>query len=162
MASRITSINTFHSTVYSGADQRKHQSSASRPFVPGIHRWPVNYPHKWTVTRKVFPFDDVIMTINYKAILKVIYQSCHMILPAGNQGIIDMEWWMIYSEIKGAQYMQVFYNPKLCNVIHGVSITATALVRDCTGLIYLMDKYNIFHELCICVCRVFFCVVVSH
>ena len=27
----------------------------------GIHRWPVNSPHKWPVTRKMFPFDDVIM-----------------------------------------------------------------------------------------------------
>ena len=26
----------------------------------GIHRWPVNSPHKWPVTRKAFPFDDVI------------------------------------------------------------------------------------------------------
>ena len=43
------------------ADQRKHQSSASLAFVPGIHRWPVNSPHKWPVTRKMFPFDDVIM-----------------------------------------------------------------------------------------------------
>ena len=39
----------------------KHQSSAWRAFVRGIHRWPVNSPHKWPVTRKMFPFDDVIM-----------------------------------------------------------------------------------------------------
>ena len=49
------------STVYSGADQRKHQGSASLAFVRGIHRWPVNSPHKWPVTRKMFPFDEVIM-----------------------------------------------------------------------------------------------------
>ena len=47
--------------VYSGADQRKLQSSASLVFVRGIHRGPVNSPHKGPVTRKVFPFDDVIM-----------------------------------------------------------------------------------------------------
>ena len=40
---------------------RKHQSSASLAFVRGIHRGPVNSPHKWPVTRKMFPFDDVIM-----------------------------------------------------------------------------------------------------
>ena len=34
---------------------------ASLAFVWGIHRWPVNFPHKWAVTRKMFPFDDVIM-----------------------------------------------------------------------------------------------------
>ena len=39
----------------------KHQSSASLAFVRGIHRWPVNSPHKGPVTRKMFPFDDVIM-----------------------------------------------------------------------------------------------------
>ena len=33
----------------------------SLAFVQGIHRWPVNFPHKWPVTRKMFPFDDVIM-----------------------------------------------------------------------------------------------------
>ena len=61
MASQITSITIVHSTVYSGADQRKLQSSSSLAFVRGIHRWPVNSPHKWPVTRKMFPFYDVIM-----------------------------------------------------------------------------------------------------
>ena len=61
MASQITSITIVYSTVYSCTDQRKHQSSASLAFVRGIHRWPVNSPHKRPVTRKMFPFDDVIM-----------------------------------------------------------------------------------------------------
>ena len=52
----------FYSNLCSGADQRKHQSSASMAFVRGIHQWPVNSPHKGPVTRKMFPFDDVIMT----------------------------------------------------------------------------------------------------
>ena len=61
MASQITSLTIVYSTVYSGVDQRKHQSSASLAFVRGIHRWPVNSLHKWTVTRKMFPFDDISM-----------------------------------------------------------------------------------------------------
>ena len=61
-ASQITSPTIAYSTVYSGADQRKHQSSASLAFVRGIHRSPVNSPHKWPVTRKMFSFDDVIMS----------------------------------------------------------------------------------------------------
>ena len=61
MASQLTSFTSVYSTVYSGADQRKHQSSASLAFVRGMHWWPVNSPHKWPVTRKTFPFDDVIM-----------------------------------------------------------------------------------------------------
>ena len=61
MASQITSLTIVCSTVYSGADQRKHQNSASLAFVGGIHQWLVNSPHKGPVTWKMFPFDDVIM-----------------------------------------------------------------------------------------------------
>ena len=38
MASQITSLTVVCSIVYLGADQRKHQSSASLAFVWGIHR----------------------------------------------------------------------------------------------------------------------------
>ena len=65
ITSQITSLMIVYSTVYSGADQSKHQSSASLAFVWGIHRGPVNSPHKWPVTRKMFPFDDVIMISVY-------------------------------------------------------------------------------------------------
>ena len=61
IASQIASLTIVYSTVYSDADQRKHQSSTSLAFVQGIHRGPVNSSHKWPVTRKMFPFDDVIM-----------------------------------------------------------------------------------------------------
>ena len=55
IASQITSLTIGYSTVYSNADQRKHKSAAYLTFVRGIH------PHKWPVTRKMFPFDDVIV-----------------------------------------------------------------------------------------------------
>ena len=61
IASHITSVSMVCSTVCSGADQRKHQSSTSLAFVRGIPRWPVNSPYKRPVTREIFPFDDVIM-----------------------------------------------------------------------------------------------------
>ena len=54
MASQIISLTIVYSTVYSGTDQRKHQSSASLAFVRGIRRGPVNSPHKGPVTRKMF------------------------------------------------------------------------------------------------------------
>ena len=44
MASQITSLTSVYSTVYSGVDRRKHQSSASLDLVRGIHQWPVNLP----------------------------------------------------------------------------------------------------------------------
>ena len=69
IASQMTSLTIFYSTVYSAADQRKHESSASLAFVLGIHRGPVNSPHKWPVTRKMFPFDDVIMNATMVSVL---------------------------------------------------------------------------------------------
>ena len=69
----ISSLAIVYSTVYSAADHRKHQSSASLAFVRGIHRWPVNSPHKGPVTRKMFPFDDVIMA-------REQYHYCHKLM----------------------------------------------------------------------------------
>ena len=61
MASQIACFSMVCSTVCSGADLRKHQSSVSLAFVRWIHRWSVKFPHKRPVTRKRFLFDDVIM-----------------------------------------------------------------------------------------------------
>ena len=61
MASQITSLTIVYSTVYSRRRSKKHQRSASLAFVGGIHRGPVNSPNKGPVTRKMFPFDDIIM-----------------------------------------------------------------------------------------------------
>ena len=68
IASQITSLTIVYSTVDSDAEQREHQSSVSLAFVWGIHRGPVNSPHKWPVTRKMFPFDDVIMISHGKVL----------------------------------------------------------------------------------------------
>ena len=61
IASQITSLTIVYSTVYSGADQSKYQRPSSLAFVLGIYGGPVKSPHKWPVTRKMVPFDDVIM-----------------------------------------------------------------------------------------------------
>ena len=95
IASQITSLTIVYSTVYSDADQSKHQSSASLAFVWGIHRGPVNSPHKWPVTRKMFPFDDVIMeagangwkiSVSSRAICGTVYNflSCFMLFSSFN------------------------------------------------------------------------------
>ena len=58
-----------------GADQGKHRSSASLALVRGIHRWPVNSPHKGPVTRKMFPFDDILMSFVGVKVLKPIHAN---------------------------------------------------------------------------------------
>ena len=82
MASQITSLKIVYSTVYSGADQRKHESSAWLAFVRGIHRWPVNSPHKGPVTSKMFQFDEVIMSYIYPYSLGLLHWHTgnHMII----------------------------------------------------------------------------------
>ena len=51
---------------------KKHQSSASLVFVRRIHRGPMNSPHKWPVTRKMFPFDDVTMPTPVKQSRRIL------------------------------------------------------------------------------------------
>ena len=82
IASQITSLTIVYPTVYSDADQRKHQSSTSLAFVRGIHQEPVNFPHRWPVTRKMFPFDDVIM---------LIYNYTHIFLKMDNARVAAMK-----------------------------------------------------------------------
>ena len=65
MGAMAISNTVVYSIVYPVAGQRKHESSASLAFVRGIHRWHVNSRHKGPVTRKMFPFDDVIMNHTY-------------------------------------------------------------------------------------------------
>ena len=76
MASQITSLKI----VYSNADQRKHQSSASLAFVRGIHWWLVNSPHKGPVTWKMFPFDHIILRLH-------LNQG-----PSYNNGTVNANW----------------------------------------------------------------------
>ena len=73
IASQITRLTIVYSIVYSDADQRK-QSSASLAFVRGIHRG----PHKWPVTRKMFPFDDVIMNNFFRLIFHNQFYTLHL------------------------------------------------------------------------------------
>ena len=61
IASQTTILTIVYSTVYSEADHRKHQSSASLAFVWGIHRDLWIPRTNGQVTRKMFPFDDVII-----------------------------------------------------------------------------------------------------
>ena len=84
MASQITGVSTVYSTFCSGADQRKHTSSASLAIVRVIHRLPVNSLHKGPVTRKIFPFDDVIMEDRDPTVI----QSQHLMAACYNSNAV--------------------------------------------------------------------------
>ena len=99
MASQITSLTIVYSTVYSGADQRKHQSSATLAFVWAIHRDPVNSPHKGPVTRKMFPFDDVIMFLcHINATLREIFPGTKLFWMPDLIYLINLYIWDFWSE----------------------------------------------------------------
>ena len=104
IASQITSLTTVYSSVYSDADQRKHQSSASLAFVHGIHRRPVKSLHIGAMTRKMFPFDDVIMRYVYSEFL-VNLSETHFQLEHGDKDQTNCKYvcvrgyWITYVQI---------------------------------------------------------------
>ena len=121
MSSQITSLTIVYSTVYLRADQRKHQNSASLAFVRGIHRGPVNFPHKGPVTRRMFPFDDVMMCV---------YENKHPWHPisskwlsAGNSHLEQDQGEYLWSALK---YEQVCWTTETVFYIH-----ATFVYKNC-------------------------------
>ena len=82
ITSQIISLTIVYSSVYLGADQRKHQSSASLAFVRGIHRRPVNSPHKGPVTRIFFH----LMTSSYR---------CGPVAPYSDRDQIKISLWFV-------------------------------------------------------------------
>ena len=63
IASQITSLTIVYSTVYSDADKKTSKLRVTGLCV-GNSPGEVTSPHKGPVTRKMFPFDDVIMTLS--------------------------------------------------------------------------------------------------
>ena len=134
MASQITSLTVVYSTVYRGANQRKHQSSASLAFVRGIQRCPVYSPHKGPVTRKLSPFDDVIMVCGISiywiktSIHSYIFSSLHtsqvvMISSRAKQQCLHetysvvwplMTWWHLEHKLYYILHANNFWFSLLC------------------------------------------------
>ena len=128
MTSQFTSLKIVYSTVYSWADQRKHQSSASLAFVRGLHRRPVNSPHKGPVTRKIFPFDDVIMVYQSYFVLIFVLICC--------QAFIRRTWHKSHGVIMigtSATWQQGWYN----NVRHHICWVYCSISRRSSLLIWI-------------------------
>ena len=115
IASQITSIAIVNSIVFSHADQRKHQSSVSLVFVRGIHRRPVNSPHKWPVRRKMFPFNDVIMGENSHSSVLLIIQHRTLQLMAVWRIYLHMAHWLLLLAIDSVPEVRVVDITKLLN-----------------------------------------------
>ena len=104
IASQINSLTIVYLTVYSDADIRKLQSSTSLAFVWGIHRGPVNSPHKWPVTRKMFPFDGVITVSTTRCFAYCIVYFCPNTLELGCKQFSSK----IYTKFCMRQFIETF------------------------------------------------------
>ena len=91
MASQTTSLAIDYSVVYSGTGERKHLNSASPPFVRGIHRLPVNSPHRRRVTRKCFH----LMTSSCNTRLMKLENT--VAAPSENKPPINIQAWHGFS-----------------------------------------------------------------
>ena len=130
MTSQITSLTAVYLTVYSGVDHRKHQSSASFTFVRGIHRWPVNSPHKRSITRNMFPFDDAIMTVTVTFASQYTCVFVHVIaMPQCTTPLItccDAFYYLLIGQITPAairlfRLLQYYHNDLSQIVYHSIS-----------------------------------------
>ena len=76
----------------------------------GIHRGPVNSPHKWPVTRNLFPFDDVIMNA-HDVILYVGFQAT----SPREQWIngVARDWWSAFHRALVRMFFWYFPSYKL-------------------------------------------------
>ena len=96
MASQITSLTIVYSTVHSGADQRKHQSSASLAFYAENSPVTSEFPAQMASNAETFPFDDVIMSNKIRILPTVIKVSPDYFLSfrwENNSGILSVLVW---------------------------------------------------------------------
>ena len=136
MASQITSLTIVYSAVFSDADQRKHQSAASLAFVRGIHRGPVNSPHKGPVTRKMFPFDGVIMLwlFCWQSICN-IYVFNHDFRHAISNSLLSIKIWSTVSS--ETSLLSVYCTSKI--ILRGIKKYARPYS---TGVFFTLSNYR--------------------
>ena len=142
MASQITSVSFVCLTVCSSAD-KKHQSSASLAFMKGIHRWTVDSPHKRPVTRKMFPFDDVIMNpVNdTSAIRHVTWDEGHWVLSYGGFMLHEVILWFSQPHIR----VNVFWL-KFLSVMRMGIVVLNVVASECLLDAKSLETYDLWHK----------------
>ena len=150
MASQISSLPiVLLNRLFSG-DQTKHQNYASLAFVRGIQRWPVNSPHKWPVTRKMFPFDDVIMTQTAIWVDPTLAQCRHCrpdVEPASAQ-LIDV-WQKNYIFCR----FSIYHGPIQHGIVYNTTTTRVEwhcsvieLIKDTTYLALMDELWDVYWQ----------------
>ena len=145
-------LRLFTQPFIQGADQRKHQSFVSLAFMWGIHRWPVNSPHKRQVTRKMFPFDDVSMFV-YKwfAIVILFWTSCRKVyqLSARLKTAISplLTHWIYHSLAPGHRYSDIAVVPL---TYLPLDTMAAILADNIFKCIFLNEKFCILTFTVVC------------
>ena len=150
MAFQITGVSFVCSPVGTGPDQRKHQSSASLTFVRGIHRWPVNSPHKRPVTRKMFPFYDVIMIyLRHSGTRSTIINWLHIISNELTSLLIHEITWCHLSLGRVFQRIEMFWSTLFWSEFFNVSrcFGQQVLVHEIVGLWINMNWVNEYHNI---------------
>ena len=136
VAFQITSVSIVCSTVDSGADQKKTSKLRVTGLCVGIHRWPVNSPHKWPVTRKMFPFNDVIMHCNRcnQYFISWIFPERHTCVSSNYSFRHHRKWTWITE--------QPHLSPKSFNISYPENIFCnnSAASRKSTYIIYIRLK----------------------
>ena len=133
-ASQITGVSIVCSAVRWGADQRKHQRSASLAFVRTIHQWPVDSPHKSPVTRKMFPFYDVIMGLHGQKGKQSFFVHKVNVLCKFH------DIWMKYPGYSTIYYASPLNNMRLINIWNSKAVSAKPLCTS-TSLEFPIDRW---------------------
>ena len=129
MASQITGVSIVHSTVCSSADQRIHQSSAWLAFVRGIHRWPVNSPHKGQQRGECFHF----MTSSWEK----THQICHPLYCITELPLIHAATDLFYA----CELM----NRCICISFVSITLQSKTFLRFCNPVYILTSQYRLMN-----------------
>ena len=115
IASQITSLTTVYSFVYSGTDQRKHQSFASLAFVRGIHRGPVISPTNCQLRGKCFYLMTSSWTKSTETEMASFWRNDHNMLHWSSENFIKMT--SLRSNVRGTGLPGFDYNKYTSNIL---------------------------------------------
>ena len=143
MAPQITGVPIVCSTVCSGADQRKTSKLRVTGLCEGKPPMTGGSPHKGPVTRKLFPFDHVIMIktrnvcIMYTSRIKsfVVITSDYGLPPTQCQSIPQISSALLPFLPPGTHFREIWTKTKVSfnNVMMSSNINISALQVLCEG-----------------------------